>query len=473
MSRMLLFAEAGDARLESHDGGFLRRSCGGLIVLVTALGLLVGGLAGASEPMLRLLASDGLDGNLFGDALAADGDFLVVGARGHPSPFADPDTPGLLPTKYHWSGQAYVYRWDSNSDSEQCVAPEEPPCWTLFQSIPNPDPRVADCCGYPSSSCLTPRLDVPYDPTTGAPTIPNSCQKIFPAREGQPPECDPDAPFVFPPCFEPGCACFVDPEPERYEDNGEPGWQPAVGIASSGDRFGSSVAISGDVLIVGAPGDRGAKPQHTSTYQIGAAWVYRNVDVLSADQYCAGDPSELDYPPEAPTLSPPCFVLEQELNSGVSGKPRELFGYAVAVHGNQLAVGMPLNVDNFKAGMEPPGGLYPKTYLYEYNGVSWGQTHILEGAQNAVIQGVEYFGSALAASEDHLVIGALGNNEQGLHVGEAVSTAYPSFWENEEIATKDGLVWGERLCRSGGGVFRWGNRVAFEPAAGGGDAEPF
>jgi hypothetical protein len=349
-----------------------------------------------------------------------------------------------------WSGQVYVFRFDPSADSEQCVAPEEAPCWTLFQSIPNPDPRVADCCGYPSNSCLTPRLDVPYDPTTGAPTIPNTCQRVFPEVKANPPGCDPDAPFVLPPCFEPGCYCFVAPQPARYEDNGEPGWEPAKGIATSGDRFGSSVAISGDVLIVGAPGDRGAKLQHTSNYQRGAAWVYRNVDVLNADQYCAGDPSALDYPPEAPTLSPPCFVLEQELNAGVSSTWKELFGYAVAAHGNKLAVGMPLYVDDFKAGQEP-SGIFPKTYLYEYNGVSWGPTHILEGAQNPVIQGVEYFGSALAASEDRLVIGAMGNNEQGWHVGEAVSTVYPSFWENEEIATKDGLVWGERLCRGAPG----------------------
>ena len=448
MSRMLLFAEAEDAGLEDHAGGFVRWSSGCMIVLVTVLGLLVSGLAGASEPMLKLLAPEGIEGNVFGGALAADGDFLAVGAPGHPSPLADPDTPALLPTKLHWSGQVYVFRFDPSADSEQCVAPEEAPCWTLFQSIPNPDPRVADCCGYPSSSCLTPRLDVPYDPTTGAPTIPNACQQVFPAFPGFPAGCDPNLPFTGP--EGPGCVPAAPPTPARFEDNGEPGWNPGRGIFGSADRFGTSVAISGEVLIVGSPGDRGAGTTHSSSLQWGAAWVYRNVDVLDPDQYCAGDPAEVAYPQEAPTVPPPCFVLEQEFNAGAGRQPKELFGYAVAVQGAKVAVGMPLYVEDFKAGQEP-SGIFPKTYLYEYNGVSWQGTQILEGSQNAVIQGVEYFGSALAASEDRLAIGAMGNNEKGLHVGESVSTIYPSFWENEEIATKDGLVWGERLCRQGAG----------------------
>ncbi|MFP8874371.1 MAG: hypothetical protein VCB42_07560, partial [Myxococcota bacterium] len=398
------------------------------------------GSAIASEPLLKLVAFDAYEGDQFGGTVATDGDFLVVGAMGHPSQFADPSTPSIAPAQLRWEGKVYVYRHVSDPGSAECAVPAEPPCWILDQALPNPDPRYANCCGYPATSCHLPALDVPWDPSTQAPEIPNFCQEVKPAVPGFPEGCDPDVPG---PPF--GSGCFVDPTPEEFVDDGTPGWNPAFGVFATSDLFGASVAISGDRIIVGAPGDRGASPAHTGNWLNGAAWVYRRVEALAAEQYCAGDPAELDYPAQPPTMAAPCWVLEAELNNGGRAS-RRYFGYAVAVEGNLAAVGQPLNVTALSSGGQPPGQ-FPKVFLFEYDGAQWQRKTVLEGSQNPVLQGFEFFGSALALSNETLVVGAMGNNDQGYHTGEVIPSVDPAVWTGEEIGTSDGSVEDESLCQ--------------------------
>ena len=435
-------------RQESRDAGDLQRARPAMWCRVGLAALLIAvfasGIVTASEPLLKLVASDGLEGDEFGGAVATDGDFLVVGARAHASPFTDPNVPGLLPKDYPWSGQAYVYRYVADPGATECAVPDEPPCWILDQALPNPDPRYKNCCGYPSVGCKLPALDVPFDPATQAPEIPNDCQEITPARPGFPPGCDPDLPG---PPF--GDGCFVDPTPEEFVDNGVPGWNASPGVPSTSDQFGTSVAISGDLIVVGSPGDRGVGATHTGNWLVGAAWIYRRVGALETDQYCAGDPAIYEYPTPPPTMEPPCWVVEKELNNGGRGT-RRYFGDAVAVHGDVVAAGQPLNVTSFGDGSAPPGQ-YPKVYVFEYDGADWQSKAVLEGSQNAVLEGYEYFGSALAMSDETIVVGAMGNNEQAYHTGEVVPSRGPAAWAGEEITSKNGEVSNESLCPSGQG----------------------
>lgn len=135
--------------------------------------------------------------------------------------------------------------------------------------------------------------------------------------------------------------------------------------ASPSDRFGQAVALQGDVLVVGAP--HAAAPASSS----GAVYVFER--------------------------SNSTWQFGQKL-AAADGSIGDLFGSAVVVEGDTLVVGAPQDT-------LLPGSFAGSAYVFTRPATVWGQTQKLtapDATQSAL------FGSALALSGTHLLVGAPG-----------------------------------------------------------------
>lgn len=125
-------------------------------------------------------------------------------------------------------------------------------------------------------------------------------------------------------------------------------WLQSISSPMASARFGESVCLYNDLLIVGAPG-------------VNRAYIYRNI----AD----------------------VWTLEYTCNPGLSGNN---FGFSVAIYGTVAMVGA-YNTTN------------GSVYVYTYSGGSWSQTQILTASDGA---SSDYFGYSIALYDTRVVIGA-------------------------------------------------------------------
>ena len=130
-----------------------------------------------------------------------------------------------------------------------------------------------------------------------------------------------------------------------------------------GDEFGTSVAISGDTMIVGAP------TADDAGQASGAAYIYMfdGVSWIEQPKLLASDPA-----------------------------PGDRCGSSVAVHGTVAVVGAPQN-----------GGA---VYVFRFGGSSWVQEQKLLPPVGAP---VGFFGIAVAVQDTTIVVGVVGFNETG------------------------------------------------------------
>lgn len=170
-------------------------------------------------------------------------------------------------------------------------------------------------------------------------------------------------------------------------------------------QFGTTVAIDGDVAVVGAPGSDFAV--------FGAAYVFRRVSgVWTFEQ----------------KLSPPAGVAMDE------------YGASVSVSVDRIAVGAP------ESGFDGPGSVY----IYRDNGLTWtleGDLSALGGAAD------DEFGRAVSLSGTSVLIGAPGRDEAGSESGAAYVYVF------------DGAAWAlqQKLLASGGAAGdRFGAALAHE-----------
>lgn len=159
-------------------------------------------------------------------------------------------------------------------------------------------------------------------------------------------------------------------------------------VIEEGDDFGASVAIQGDLLAVGAPG--------TSSEGInnhGAVHLLTGVET-----------TELTLRKELTSAFNPAFPL----------KDSDLFGTAVALDGDRLAVGA--------RGPILSGGNQGAVHLFTGVGSDFSQltrqdvitpgTHGMPGSNE-----FDFFGTALALDGEHLAVGAAGDSTNGSNRG--------------------------------------------------------
>lgn len=161
-----------------------------------------------------------------------------------------------------------------------------------------------------------------------------------------------------------------------------------------GDRFGEAVAISGNIIAVGAPGEDGSAqgingPKNDEPNGSGRGAVYiftRNGATWTETAYLkAGNP---------PT---------NPLNN-------HHFGEAVAMSGNTLVVGAPgeeSDATGVNGESNNQGSLAGAAYVFVLNNGVWTQQAYLKASNTGYL---DFFGSAVAIDGDIIVVGAEGED---------------------------------------------------------------
>ncbi|HKQ49198.1 MAG TPA: choice-of-anchor Q domain-containing protein [Phycisphaerae bacterium] len=143
-----------------------------------------------------------------------------------------------------------------------------------------------------------------------------------------------------------------------FRRNGQ-GWQqstllvPSDGAAD--DRFGASIALSANTLVVGAPDADGVGASS------GAVYIFRR--------------------------SPSDWIQYTKLQP-IDAGPWDRFGTSVAIHKNTIVIGAPLR---------------QCAYVYRFDGLEWIQNAVLRGYETSIAPG---FGTSVAIDSSWVVVGS-------------------------------------------------------------------
>ena len=239
-----------------------------------------------------------------------------------------------------------------------------------------------------------------------------------------------------------------------------------AGDAAEGDCFGYSVAISGDTVVMGAYGGDDAG------LQSGAAYVFARVGGTWNEQakLTAGDAARLDYFGCSVAISGDNVVVGADhyyldgVNSGSAyvfardggtwsqeGKltandaaADDLFGWCVAISGDTVVVGV--------VGDDDTGEHSGSAYVFIRDGSEWNQQGKLTAEDAA---GGDYFGNSVALSGDTVVVGAYRDDDGGGSAGSVyVFASDGSAWKRQgkltagDAAAED--YFGSSVAISGG-----------------------
>lgn len=221
------------------------------------------------------------------------------------------------------------------------------------------------------------------------------------------------------------------------------------------DFLGSSIALSGDTVVVGAPRGDVERPGNQGTVYVfirsGESWAlqqrltasdgreddyFGNSVAISGDTVVVGaflaDISANSNQGAVYVFTRSGSVWTQRLRLTASGgAASDRFGYAVAISGDTIVVG----ADQTKIGMNVAQGI---AYVFERRGNDWIQRQKLiadDGTAN------DLFGSSVAISGETIAIGAVNDNFGG--------------------PTKNGSVY--VFARSGGAWFSGRNSTRLNP----------
>jgi phospholipase C len=306
----------------------------------------------------RLAASDGRASDNFGTSVALDGDTALVGSPG------DDNAGGTD------AGSAYVYARSGTT-------------WSLQKKLTQPDGAEGD--GFGRSVRLsvdTALVGAPGDDTAGG--------------------ADAGSAHVF------------------IRSGTSWSFQSSLSRGTAGDKFGSSLGMSGDTALVGAPGDDTSAGTDAGSAHVfvrsGTSWTFQRMLVapagaagdgfggsadLSGDTALVGAPAD-DTPAGADAGTADVFVrsgtswsLQRQLTAN-DGAASDNFGSSVALGFDRALVGAPL--DDTAAG-----GDAGSAYVFNRNGTTWslGQKLTAGDATKS-----DRLGSSLAQSPDTFLIGA-------------------------------------------------------------------
>ncbi len=259
---------------------------------------------------LKITASDAAANDLFGEAMATDGNRTIVGAN-------DDDDNGTN------SGSAYIYEFDGTNVDET----------KLTASDGARNDRFGESVSLSGDRAL---VGTPLDDDNGT----NSGSAYIYEFDG---------------------AEWVETHKLTASD------------AGADDRFGESVSLSGDRVLVGARGDDDNGSGSGAAYLFefnGMDWV--EITKLTASDAAADD----------------------------------VFGVSVSVTGDRALVGAMFDDDE--------GEDSGSAYLFEFNGTEWVETHKL-GASDAAANDV--FGTSVSLSGDRALVGAPSDDDNGTNTG--------------------------------------------------------
>ncbi|MCX6879168.1 MAG: lectin-like protein [Verrucomicrobia bacterium] len=294
-----------------------------------------------------------------------------------------------------------------------------------------------------------------------------------------------------------GLSVVVDDADARYPITVDPIAQQAYLKASNteasqyGDLFGSSVAVSGDTVVVGAEGEsssatgvNGDQSDNSATYS-GAAYVFvRDGAGWSQQAYLkASSPDADDCFGFSVAVSGDTVVVgvncEDSNATGVNGNPddnsgydsgaayvfvpngttwseqaylkasntgsSDLFGWSVAVSGDTVVVGAKYEdsnatgVNGNQADNSASGS--GAAYVFVRNGTTWSQQAYLKASNTGVD---DWFGYSVAVSGDTVVIGAISedSNSTGANGNQTNNSA--SFSGAAYVFVRNGSTWSQQ-----------------------------
>ena len=241
---------------------------------------------------------------------------------------------------------------------------------------------------------------------------------------------------------------------------------------AAGDVFGWSVAISGDTVVVGAAYDNvGANGNQGSAYvfvRSGTSWsqqaqltaadgatsdIFGWSVAISGNTVAVGAPGN-DVGANADQGSAYVFVRsgaiwsQQQQLTAVDGAAGDYFGDSVAISGDTAVVGAPY--DDVGATINQGSA-----YVFVRSGAVWGlQAHVAaaDGAAN------DYFGSSVAISGDTVVVGAP-YDDVGANVDQGSAYVFvrsgTTWSQQQQLTAVDGAVsddFGDSVAISGATV---------------------
>jgi cysteine-rich repeat protein len=228
-----------------------------------------------------------------------------------------------------------------------------------------------------------------------------------------------------------------------YRWNGS-GWTEAKisdPDGASSDRFGESVAISGDTAIVGAWGDDGFDGSACIYRWNGSGWIFENklLPTHSGQTYYAGFGQSVAISGDTAIVGASGdddnggnagaayiyrwdgsnWVLDIRL-LGPQGVSEPLFGESVAISGDTAIIGVRADVDG--NGIDSGSA-----HIYRWNGSGW-IFDVKVTPSNAT--GADSFGHAVAIDGNKAIVGAYLNNENGENAGAAYVYEYATCGNN-------------------------------------------
>lgn len=228
--------------------------------------------------------------------------------------------------------------------------------------------------------------------------------------------------------------------------------------AAAGDYFGYSVAISGDYAIVGAPWkDNGAT-------ESGAAYIFRRTGTNTWDSGTKINPSYAqnyerfgqsvaisgDYVVVGAPSNNAAYIFHRTgtntWDSGVRVYPADLeintsLGTSVAISGDYAIVGAPYNISRGAA------------YIYRRTGTNTWDSGTTIRASDAATDDI--FGGSVSISGDYAIVGATGNDDGGSASGSAyifIRTGTNTWSQQAKLPASDAAAvdyFGESVSISG------------------------
>jgi hypothetical protein len=210
------------------------------------------------------------------------------------------------------------------------------------------------------------------------------------------------------------------------------------------DAFGSSVAIAGDTIVVGAFGEASAATGvngnqiDNSAANAGAAYVFvRSGTTWSQQAYLKA--------------------------SNTGGQDR--FGFSVAIAGDTIVIGAPFEssaatgVNGDQADNSAPNA--GAAYVFVRSGSTWNQQAYLKASNTEPL--FDLFGSSVAIAGETIVVGALGEASAATGVNGDQADNSAGFAGAAYVFVRSGTTWSQQAylkASNTGGQDRFGSSVA-------------
>ena len=187
-----------------------------------------------------------------------------------------------------------------------------------------------------------------------------------------------------------------------YSKNSAGNWQFQITIksaaATSGQNFGTAVAISDNYAVVGSSG--GATHKIDIFERIGSSWDWKAEFAPGTNNYGETVDVSGDFIAVGAWGSGFAYVYYRnagtwEVDGTLPGSQLDQFGTSVSISGNNLVVSAPMY-----SGTEPAGGA---AYVYERSGGAWVSPDTLEPQTPQL---AEFFGQSVAIDGTSIVVGA-------------------------------------------------------------------